>query len=88
MSSPGVPTAVTTPRPVETAVPVVLLYWGTLPTVVDDGTESEPLPLPEPHAAPASTTLPLASHLAQLPDAPAPVEVMVLVPEPVKDRGA
>ena len=87
VSSPGLPTVVTTPKPVESDVPEVVPYCGTLPTVVEDGAEIPP-PLPLPQGAPASTTLPLASHLAQLPDMPAVVDETVLEPVPVKLRGA
>ncbi len=87
VSSPGLPTDVTTPKPVESDVPEAVLYCGTLPTVVEDGTEIPP-PLPLPQGEPASTTLPLASHLAQLPDVPAAVDDTALEPLPVKFRGA
>ena len=47
-----------------------------------------PLPvLPEPQGAPASITLPLASHLAQLLAVTEPVELAVFVPVPVKVSG-
>jgi len=87
VSSPGVPTLVTTPKPVEIAVPEVLLYCGTFPTVVADGVDSEPPPPPEPQGEPASTTLPLESHFAQSPAVPAAVAVIVLTPVPVKLKG-
>jgi len=41
------------------------------------------VPLPVPQGAPASTTLPLASHLAQLFEVPAPVALAYFVPAPV-----
>ena len=89
VSSPGLHTVVTTPAPVESEVPEVVLYCGKLPTVVEDGAEiPPPLPLPEPQGEPASTTLPLESHLAQLPDVPATVDDTALEPLSVKLRGA
>ena len=41
------------------------------------------VPLPVPQGAPASTTLPLASHLAQLLELPAAVALAYFVPAPV-----
>jgi hypothetical protein len=45
-------------------------------------------PVPEPQGAPASITLPFASHLAQSLAVTDPVELAVLVPVPVKRSGA
>jgi len=42
------------------------------------------VPLPVPQGAPASTTLPLVSHLAQLLAVPAAVAETVFAPVPVK----
>ena len=83
VSKPGLPSVVTKPNPVDNAVPVVLPYCGMLVTVVADGTDSEEPP-PEPHGEPASTTLPLASHLAQLLLTPAAVALAYFVPLPVE----
>lgn len=55
-----------------------------LPVVVEEGAVIPPDPLPVPQGAPASTTLPLASHLAQLFATPAAVEDIVFDPVPVK----
>ncbi len=80
---PGEPTDVTTPRPADKAVPAVLLNSGAFPVVVVTGPVMPVVPLPVPQGAPASTTLPLASHLAQLLLAPAPVALASFVPAPV-----
>ncbi len=83
VSTPGLPSVVTRPKPVESALPVVLLYWGMLLTVVEEGVESEEPPLPLPQGAPASTMLPLPSHLAQLLDVPAVVALAYFAPLPL-----
>jgi hypothetical protein len=50
--------------------------------------ENAALPTPVPQGAPASITLPLASHFAQLLLVTDPVELAVLAPLPVKVRRA
>lgn len=82
VSRPGLPNVVTRPKPVDNAVPLMLLNCGMLPTVVEDGVEMEEPPLLVPQGAPASTMLPLASHLAQSLLTPATVALAYFEPFP------
>lgn len=59
VAEPGVPTEVTILRPAAKALPEVLAYWGTLPTIVKAGTVM-PLPVPPPEPPPASMVQVLA----------------------------
>jgi len=65
---PGFPRFVTTARPVESVVPVVLAYCGRLPTVVEVGADSAL------QGAPASIRFPFASQFAQSCGVRVPVE--------------
>jgi hypothetical protein len=86
---PDAGTVVAAMIPVPTAERLAPLPKTNEPVVlvpgVSEAQAEEPLPVPQ--GAPASITLPAASHFAQLPEAPATVALTVLLPVPVNESG-